>query len=322
MRTADTVGCVQCHGNVRAFSALTTLDNVSDFAKDHPPFRLSMRQRDAQPPAVVRTVQRPDLRNDTGLVFPHDIHMAADGIKSPTGPADTGGRVVLACASCHARDAAGVRFEPVTMARHCQSCHRLSVDPQAPEREVPHAKPADVAVAVREIYASLALDRYPVNLVTSNSLLQRPGGQAPASQRTSAGRWVAQSSRTTFDAMFAKPQGVCTTCHAVQRDPGHGVGPAAWQVAPIVTTAHWLPQSRFSHADHTNAACTSCHGAANSASAADILIPDITSCRSCHAGDQADAPKIVSRCDSCHGFHPKKEHPVFQHTATQTGVHP
>jgi len=315
MRTADTVGCVQCHGNVRAYSALTTLDNVSDFAKDHPPFRLSMRQRETQPAHVLRVRQTPALRNDTGLVFPHDIHLAKAGIKSPTGPAGTGGRVVLECANCHVSDVAGARFEPVTMAKHCQSCHRLSVDPQVPERQVPHAKPADVAVAVREIYAGLAVDRYPVDLVTSNTLLQRPAGQAPASQLTSAGRWVAQSSRTTFAAMFASANGVCTTCHAVQRDTGKGVGASAWQVARIVTTDHWMPHARFSHADHQNAACASCHGAADSKQAADILIPDIASCRSCHAGAKADQEKVVSRCDSCHGFHPKKDHPVFERVA-------
>ncbi|MCB2031082.1 MAG: hypothetical protein KDH18_21785, partial [Rhodoferax sp.] len=316
MRTADAIGCVQCHGNVRAYSALTTLGNVSDFAKDHPPFRLSLRQRDAQAPQVRRVSQTPVLRNDTGLVFPHDIHLAKAGIQSPTGPAASGGRVALVCANCHEPDAAGVRFAPVTMARHCQSCHRLSVDPQAPERQVPHARPAEVSVAVREIYASLAVDRYPVSLVTSNTLLQRPAGQAPASQLTSAGRWVAQSSRSALNTMFQPPHGVCTTCHAVQRDATRGVGAAAWRVDTIVFTEHWLPQSRFSHADHGNAACTTCHGAENSTRAGDILIPDIGSCRSCHAGAQADHEKVVSRCDSCHGFHPKKAHPVFQRTAS------
>lgn len=315
MRSADTVGCVQCHGNVRRYSALTTLDNVSDFAKDHPPFRLSIRQRETQPPQVLRTRQTPALRNDTGLVFPHDIHLAKAGIKSPSGPASTGGRVVLACADCHVPDAAGARFEPVTMAKNCQSCHRLSVDPQAPERQVPHAKPADVAVAVREIYASLALDRYPVNLVTSNSLLQRPASQRPASERTSAGRWVASRGQAAYAGMFDKANGVCTTCHAVQRDTAPGAGAAAWKVDPIVTTAHWLPQSRFSHAQHANAACTSCHEAEDSKQAADILIPDIDSCRGCHAGARADKGKVVSQCDSCHGFHPKKTHPVFQQAA-------
>lgn len=321
MRTTDTVGCAQCHGNIRAFTPLTAQGNVSDFATQHPEFRLSIRQRDA-----ARTVQRvrqtPQLRNDTGLVFPHDIHLAAKGIKSPTGPAATAGRVVLACANCHSPDAAGVRFEPVTMAKNCQSCHRLSVDPQAPEREVPHAKPEVVEVAVREIYASLAVDRFPVSLTTVNTLLQRPTGRAPASQSTSAGRWVDQRSHMTFGQMFAKTNGVCTTCHAVETEPTSAKAPVRWKVSAIVETAHWLPQSTFSHAQHKNAECVSCHSAKTSKMASEILIPDIQSCRTCHAGSKPDKEKVVSQCDSCHGFHPRKEHPAFLQQTARVGAKP
>jgi Cytochrome c7 and related cytochrome c len=321
MRSADTVGCVQCHGNVRAYSPLTTLDNVSDFARDHPPFRLSMRQRTQGHP-VQRVTQTAALRNDTGLVFPHDVHLDKRGIKSPTGPASTGGRVVLACADCHVPDAPGTGFEPVSMARNCQSCHRLSVDPQAPEREVPHAKPETVAVAVREIYASLALDRVPVSLVTVNSLLQRPAGEAASGQVTPAARWVRQQSQATFNQMFAARNGVCRTCHEVQAHKPAGGQGAVWSVAPIVVTDRWLPQTLFSHAQHKQASCVSCHEAPASRLASDILIPDIASCRTCHAGATKDQEKVVSRCDSCHGFHPSKEHPAFQASAKAAGVRP
>jgi hypothetical protein len=321
MRTTDTVGCATCHGNIRAFTPLTAQGNVSDFATEHPAFRLSIRQRDAAH-TVQRVRQTPELRNETGLVFPHDIHLADKGIKSPTGPAATGGRVVLECASCHALDAAGVRFEPVTMAKNCQSCHRLSVDPQAPEREVPHARPEVVEVAVREIYASLAVDRYPVSLTTVNSLLQRPTGRAPASQSTAAGRWVEQNSKRTFQQMFAKTNGVCTTCHAVVPEKASDKAPVQWRVPAIVETSHWLPQSTFSHAQHKNAACVSCHSAKTSKMASEILIPDIQSCRTCHAGAEPDKEKVVSQCDSCHGFHPRKEHPAFQQAALKTGAKP
>ncbi|MEO7937865.1 MAG: cytochrome c3 family protein [Burkholderiaceae bacterium] len=321
MRTTDTVGCAQCHGNIRAFTPLTTLENVSDFATQHPEFRLSIRQHDAAR-SVQRVRQTAQLRNDTGLVFPHDIHLAAKGIKSPTGPAATSGRVVLECASCHTLDAAGVRFEPVTMAQNCQSCHRLSVDPQAPEREVPHARPEVVEVAVREIYASLAVDRFPVSLTTVNALLQRPTGRAPASQSTSAGRWVEQRSSSTFQQMFAKRNGVCTTCHAVVAEKASGKAPMQWSVPAIVETTHWLPQSTFSHAQHKNAECVSCHNAKTSKLASEILIPDIQSCRTCHTGAKPDQEKVVSQCDSCHEFHPRKEHPAFQQATLKTGAKP
>ncbi len=318
MRTVDAIGCEQCHGNVRAFAPGTTLPDVSDFGRNHPEFRLSVRLP-GEPQRVQRVAQTAALRNDTGLKFPHDIHLARVGIKSPTGPASTGGRVVLECANCHRPDAAGARFEPVQMARDCQACHRLSVDPQAPEREVPHAAPADVAVAVREIYASLAVDRIPVSLVTVNSLLQRPQAQPALAVATSAGRWVQQQSERTLAGMMESTNGVCKTCHAVERQPAAKTVPDRWQIRPIVVTGHWLPKSQFSHTQHQNASCTSCHDAGTSKTAADILIPDLASCRTCHAGAKADDRKVASRCDSCHGFHSKVEHPAFGKTAAAKG---
>ena len=285
MRTADAIGCEQCHGNIKAFSPQTTLANISDFANNHPAFRFSVRQP-GNPPGVQGVRHSAGATSDTGLKFPHALHLAKAGIKSPTGPAMTGGRVALACANCHTLDAAGVRYEPVRMDLSCQACHRLAVDPQAPERQVPHAKPETVAIAVREIYASLAVDRFPVNLVTVNSLLQRPNPHNAPAISTSAGRWVQEQSQTALTAMFEKPTGVCKTCHEIQKHRGAGGKQATWQVRPVVTTAHWLPKSRFSHAQHKDAACTTCHNAGASKRTSDILIPDIATCRTCHAGDR------------------------------------
>jgi hypothetical protein len=93
-------------------------------------------------------------------------------------------------------------------------------------------------------------------------------------------------------------------------------------VPAIVSTAHWMAKSLFSHAQHKNADCVTCHSAETSKLSADILIPDLQSCRSCHAGAKADKEKVVSQCDSCHGFHPRKEHPAFQQAALKAGARP
>ena len=311
MKKVDAIGCVQCHDDIKRYAAKSKLDNIGDFADKHPAFMLSMVQPDGAPadkPTVKRAAQTPALKNPNGLKFPHDVHLAKDGIKSPTGDPAKQGRVVLECANCHVPNAAGDGFETVRMDKNCQGCHRLAVSPQAPERQVPHGKPADVAVAVREIYASLALDRFPAQLATVNSLLQRPADKPIPAQLVPATRWIQEQTQATLLHMFEDKKGECLTCHQITPKPEAN----DWQVAPVVYTHHWLPKSKFSHLQHKSASCASCHGAAKSKDSADILIPDIDSCRTCHAGTKPAGNKVQSSCDSCHGFHAPVEHVVFK----------
>jgi predicted CXXCH cytochrome family protein len=321
MRTVDAIGCVQCHADVRRHAPTTQLANISDFSRDHPAFRLSVRST-AAGAQMQRVTQTAALQSDPGYSFPHDLHLAKAGIKSPGGPAATGGRVVLECASCHTLDAASVRYEPVRMDRHCQGCHRLSVDPQAPDRQVQHGKPEVVRTAVREIFASLAVDRYPVSLVTVNTLLQRPGADAPPSRTLGATQWVREQTERVMVSLFESPSGECRTCHAVQRAAPAKGAPTDWTVAPVASSSHWLPHSSFSHAQHKNADCGTCHAAGQSKSAADILLPDIKVCQGCHAGTKGEPDKVASRCESCHGFHGKPLHPSFTKSATSATVKP
>lgn len=347
MRRVAALGCAQCHADLARYAPQSKLGKFADFADEHPDFRLSIRRAD-DPEKIERIAQTPALRHDAGLKYPHDVHLDPKGVKSPQGPAATGGRVRLECADCHRPDAAGVGFEPVTMARHCQSCHRLAIDPQAPAREVPHGGPEAVAVSVREIYANLAVARFPLEVVTANTFLQRPTGRPATRSASSAERWVQEQSERSFAAMFAKDKGVCSTCHTTTRagdagdaaagstaatNPANSANSAnpelaaliagalpAWRVTPVVATRDWLPKSAFSHAQHASAKCGDCHRAAASKSADEVLIPDITVCRKCHGGAQRDSEKLVSRCEDCHAFHRATEHPVFARQAEDAAV--
>jgi hypothetical protein len=314
MKKVDALGCVQCHGDIQRYAPQSKLGNLADFADSHPDFKLSIVQA-GKPATVKRVTQQPDLKNPTGLKFPHDIHLAKAGIKSPQGLPANQGRVVMECASCHALDAAGAGYAPVQMEQHCQSCHQLAVDPQAPERQVPHRKPAEVALAVRDIYATLAVERYPADLVTVNSLLQRPGAKPVVAKSGSAARWVQDQTQVALIGMMQSPKGVCLTCHAVTPKAVPAGQSPDWDIGAITFTQHWLPKSTFSHAQHKNAACSNCHSPEKSKDSADILIPDIASCRTCHAGAKPEKNKVVSSCDSCHGFHSAVEHPVFKQSA-------
>ena len=48
--------------------------------------------------------------------------------------------------------------------------------------------------------------------------------------------------------------------------------------------------------------CNDCHKAAESKAATDLLIPDLTNCRQCHAGESGGS-KVASTCIACHRYH-------------------
>ena len=160
MRDVHSAGCEECHAAIATQAPESRLDPISDFADEHPDFRLSIR-RAIKPPQIERVLQTATLQADPGLRYPHDVHLDPKGVKSPTGPAATGGRVVLDCGDCHVPDGTGVGLPPVEMARHCQSCHRLAIDLQAPDRQIDHGDVDRARTGVREVYAALAIERFP-----------------------------------------------------------------------------------------------------------------------------------------------------------------
>ena len=74
-------------------------------------------------------------------------------------------------------------------------------------------------------------------------------------------------------------------------------------MAPVRTTHRWMPQARFDHHTHERTPCKECHDVAGSKSSHDIAMPDIDSCRHCHAGSSPQEGKVTSSCLLCHGFH-------------------
>lgn len=317
MKKVDAVGCEQCHSNVQAVAPSSNLPPVGDFATAHPDFRLTMKVS-ANPDVLQRFAHTPTLQEASGLKFPHDVHLSILGVRSPGGPKGTGGRVVLQCNSCHQLDSAQVRFQPVRMEQACISCHQLGMDAQSPARQVPHAKPELVTQALRDRFSALVLEQTPSQVVTVNSLLQGPQIPAARALSSTAARWVQDKTLAAATDMFENPKGTCLTCHNITRGAGPGAGGLPdWQVQPVLGNDHWLPKSKFAHAQHANATCSSCHAAAQSKASTDILIPPISTCRNCHIGTHrlnlnvALPDKVISQCNSCHDFHSPVVHASF-----------
>jgi hypothetical protein len=58
-----------------------------------------------------------------------------------------------------------------------------------------------------------------------------------------------------------------------------------------------MPRARFDHAKHNTARCKDCHDVERPRRSSDIAIPDIDSCRVCHA-DNTPVPNKVMRPDN------------------------
>ena len=299
-RDNDTL-CVDCHKDVRGKTNEATAQNVTDFARDHPPFRLTL------PTATgMKRVRMGSgaIKEESNLIFPHDIHLDPKGIKSPSK-----GRVKLECAACHVPDFSKRTFQPVTMEKNCKECHRLEFEPAVTTREVPHGNAREAKVVVEEFYANLALNGVKDSFVKafgveSEGLLRRVGEPTEAERKVAlnmAGKKAEKVAHELFEVRS------CKTCHEVTRtDKPDG---ADWSVAKIRANNLWMPGSRFDHKSHAQSACTDCHAVAKSKSATDVAMPTIEDCRKCHGGSKHTLEKkITSNCLMCHGFHEAK-HP-------------
>ena len=271
--------CTDCHTSMKSRLPDTKIANASDFGLDHPAFK--------------------PLRVDGGLKFPHDTHLSkVNGVArmAQTMPADFTGKrdgPGMVCADCHTPSADGVRFLPVDMEADCQSCHSLGYDRVA--GTVRTLKHGDAAQAVADVRA---LGWRPTVAPTMLAGRRRPGESAPASQGARP---------ASADALFTKG-GACYDCHVIERTGNAATN--GWRVAKVTQPMRFMVKGWFDHNAHKTESCASCHNAAGSKSASDLLIPAIgklgdksgATCRSCHGGE-ASASKVPSSCATCHDYH-------------------
>jgi hypothetical protein len=286
--------CADCHGTLDQRLKDTTIGDASDFGKVHPEFAALMETSPNQAkPMRVSLASHP--KQWDGLRFPHDIHL--DPLGGVAKMAVTLGKASgygapLNCDDCHHPTADGTRFLPVDMERDCEACHSLVYDKVGSTfRTLRHG---DIAQMQADLVASDRSGHAPI--VTGR---RRPGEYAPGGLYNSN---FAGGSGVVGRAM--SPDGVCGECHI----PTQAAGKLG--VMPVIQPSRFFAHGWFSHADHKQETCESCHAAKSSKSSTDLLLPGIGKCRECHLGEDSKKAKVPSGCVMCHSYHPREGAPA------------
>jgi len=183
---------------------------------------------------------------------------------------------------------------PATYARTCAACHSLQFDKRLTDA-VPHDTPEVIhpfVVAKFQAYIATRPAELRVPRDPSRDLPEKP---IPSDYRVlTPPQWVAE--RTTEDEQLLWRK-TCKQCHTLIFNEAAPLP----KVAPSNITARFMPHANFDHSQHGLVSCTSCHAAATtSQQTADLLLPGIATCRTCHRpGTETAEP----RCFECHTYH-------------------
>lgn len=303
--------CTDCHANMAAVEPSSDLPNVSDFGKNHPAFRPTITI-DEMTGETARLIvgEGGVLSEQSSLKFSHAQHLRHDMYYPGTTKS-------LECGSCHIPEISGQTFRPIQMDGVCDTCHKLTFDPNRPNRGLPHGDVEAVREALKEFYQSIALEgTYTEAEQRTHGAGRRAIGgsesyvqQVPeVSGSPTTLKWAHAKARAAEDLVFGGR--VCGTCHEVSKS-GDDDKPD-WHVQPVKLNTNFLPKARFDHARHETMGCQSCHQAETSSKSTDLLLPGIETCQTCHGGEDS-ADKIPSSCTTCHDFHAGGMSPMAGH---------
>lgn len=286
--------CADCHAALKAKLPDTKLPDASDFGTDHPQFTPAIMLQPGKYPKFARISLDAHPREETGLKFPHALHVSA--VNGVARMAQTLGQAPggkgLDCAACHKPDPNGDGFKPVTMEADCQSCHSLAfASNDGVPRTLRHGDPNEARAALRDYFAAHGGTAQPE---LSGMARRRPGD---ISASPTGGTGATQAIRALFS-----PGGACFDCHTVT--PPLRPGGLDYGIAPVTLPTRYLTDGWFDHRAHTTQSCTSCHAANVSNDARDVMLPKVAECRTCHAGEHPTrAAPVASSCAMCHVYH-------------------
>jgi predicted CXXCH cytochrome family protein len=301
--------CVDCHGDPEHGFGQIKIDPTRGFGLgSHPEFKPQLLV-----PVTVKAgagfayewkpliSQLDKARERSNLKFSHQQHLDADRVlrRSDSKP--------MNCVDCHRLEADGEHFQPISMEDQCASCHELTFDPSAPDRQLPHGKPREVVLTLQDYFSRKFSE--PDAGRSSRDRRRLPGREDEGDGCTDEPLECARrAARKEIESQFTRRG--CVGCHGVIDTNAANVSDR-FQVIPIRFARDYFPDNRFDHKSHEiqndltgDDACLSCHAAKKSSDSGDLMVPGLTKCTECH-GDKTVAERVTLQCVSCHGYHPR-----------------
>ncbi|MGB8325032.1 MAG: hypothetical protein WCE52_18900 [Candidatus Acidiferrum sp.] len=234
------------------------------------------------------------------VTYKVDVELLPQGSGTLSSPHKTSGRELVAA---------------VKFATACAGCHLLTFDKRF-EDGVPHDTPEIVhAFVVHKFQDYIAA--HPSELRVMRDPNRELTGKiiAPELSVLSPSQWVTERTADAEELLWRKS---CKQCHTLELG---GPPTSLPHIAPARVTPRWLPHARFDHDAHRGFSCVGCHTKAlTSTETADVLVPGITNCKTCHAPGPDHAE---SRCFECHTYHDwskrKEVRPTFVMPGLTTG---
>ena len=339
--------CIHCHrhlaSHVMEGAPSSYLDVTSFAGAHHPEFRV-LRDRVKDPGRVafnhhLHLAEGLRERGNTTVPFTLADMPGAFRERYRAGGQSDRGPVRLDCAACHCTDndrmkaedlaglpknavlpprTAGASMLPIVYEQHCQACHPLTF--AAPDGKNPHAEqpkvrhrmqPDEVHAWLRGYFADRALkDQLPFLEQPARPLPGKDPKRAELAKKIGA---ALQGQIEAAERILFGPS-TCGKCHtALKIDLGAGQ-----RVEPAAIPAVWLTSARFDHTSHRAVACPTCHaGVEESRTQADVLLPGVQVCQTCHAPAAAATrlPPLAQEggggvgggarhdCTECHRYH-------------------
>ncbi len=301
--------CIDCHRDSEAHFGKLDVAPVSGFsAGRHPQFQANLLKPVGSAAGTgfafdwkSERVPLDKAVEQSNLKFSHEQHLDADRVLrgSDSQP--------LNCADCHRLEPDGEHFEPITMEGRCASCHELTFDPGAPDRQLPHGKPREVVLTLQDYFTRKFSDP---DAGRQTRERRRLPGRDEEEQTCSGAPFdcAMRSARAEIENQFSRRG--CVGCHVVVDTQSEFVFDR-FQVYPIRFARDYFPAGRFDHRSHQiqgkltgDAACLSCHKANESKDSAELMVPPMAKCEECH-GDRPAVERVTVQCVSCHSYHPQ-----------------